>query len=116
MKITVTKQHINSARSNGEQITPLELAVYDLEMFEEVKIRSISEDTFGIYIDDMDMVLPQKASKAVLKFMETGEMKPFSFNLDLEVKMNVPTVDLDILPFEESFEDSFDYGFDLGFA
>lgn len=112
MKITVTKRNINSARSSAENITPIEFAVLDLEMFEEVKIHSISEGKFSIYIDDMDMVLPAKANKALIKYLETEEMRPFSFDLDLEEEMSIPTDDFDIV----GFEDSFDYGFDLDFA
>ncbi|MCI4666870.1 MAG: hypothetical protein MRZ79_01825 [Bacteroidia bacterium] len=112
MKISVTKLNIKAALENAEKMTPIELAILDLGMFEEVILKEVSEDKFSVYIDDMNVVLPTKANRALVKFNELAEMKPFSFELALEQELDIPTGDLEIMDFEESY----DFGFDLGFA
>jgi len=115
MNISISKRHINSAQSSNGKTHPLELAILDLDMFEEVNIKLIGEGRYSVDIDDMNVVLPRKVNKALDTYEESKEMKPFSFELDIEQELDFPTDNFDALDLENSLGMG-GMGFDLDFA
>ena len=84
MKINVTNSHITSAiRSEGKR-TPVEIAILDLDCFEEIHLQRPTENRFSLTVDGNAVKLPAKVQKGLLQFYEEGEMEAMSFDLPLD--------------------------------
>ncbi|MDW3651504.1 MAG: hypothetical protein R8P61_30775 [Bacteroidia bacterium] len=111
MKVIITKQHIKAAKLSEGRITPIEVALNDMDCFQEISLKEQEETgNFLLELDGMKMDLPKKASTQLRNFMETGEMKAFNFDLPMEEEIFVGE---DLLM--ESFEDSLHMDMDLDF-
>lgn len=109
MKITITKQHVLSAQESEGQYNPVELAILDQDMFEEVQTHM---DRGQMNLDGEMMPMPGKVLNALANFVETGMMRPMSF--DLEIEQPVVLVDEDFFMDEMvsgEFELDLDYNF-----
>ncbi|MEO0898216.1 MAG: hypothetical protein AAFY71_17525 [Bacteroidota bacterium] len=111
MKISVSKRNIKDAQNRSTKITPVELAILEVDMFEEIVLNQVDETSYSIDLDDMRIVLPSKVSHALTQYEETGEMKPLSFELAIEQELDIPTANFDMV----GLEDDFSMGFDLDF-
>lgn len=107
MKVTVTKRHINAAKLSEGKRTPVELAIMEMDCFEEIGLKPEGANGFILEIDGMFVSLPRKVQNGIRKFNSTYEMNPISFDLPLENDLMFTSDDM----LFEPFEDSFDYGY-----
>lgn len=111
MKVIITNQHIKAAKLSDGRLSPIEAALNDMDCFQEIFLKAKGEmGTFELEVDGMKIQLPTKAQKNLQKFLDTGEMKAFSFDLPMENEM----FEGDELTME-SFEDSLHLDMDLDF-
>ena len=83
MKISVTKRHIDAGKlSNG--ISPIELAIMDLDCFEDVQLRADDATGYLLEIDGLHVTLARHVQKALISFFEKQEMNPISFDLPVD--------------------------------
>jgi hypothetical protein len=87
MKINVSKRHIVSALGTNGKRSPIELAVMDLDCFEEIRLRHKDGYQYQLELVGETVVLPKKAQKALTNFFERGSMHAFSFELPLQSQM-----------------------------
>lgn len=110
MKISVTKKHIDAGRlSNGR--TPIELAVMDLDCFEEVELKADDITGYLLEIDGLNINLSKQVQKALSSFFERQEMKPISFDLPIGSETNFSEDDL-FMTVKNDFDDDDDDDFD----
>ncbi|MEM6801549.1 MAG: hypothetical protein AAF696_09095 [Bacteroidota bacterium] len=111
MKVIITKQHIKAAKLSEGRLTPIEVALNDMDCFQEINMKTEEETgKTTLELDGMKMDLPKKAQQALNTYMEEGEMKPFNFDLEMGDEIFVGE---DLLM--ESFEDSLHLDMDLDF-
>lgn len=111
MKVIITNQHIKAAKLSEGRLTPIEVALIDMDCFQEISITEKEETgEFILELDGMKTPLPKKAQKNLGTFLEQGEMKAFNFDLPVENEM-FGSEDLMM----ESFEDSLHLDMDLDF-
>ena len=84
MRINITPRHINSATHSGGRLTPVEIAVMDLDCFEDVVLVNSANNRYHFLLDGEKVKLPAKVAKATQRFAETHTMHPMSFNLSVE--------------------------------
>ncbi|MEO0470693.1 MAG: hypothetical protein AAF206_13790 [Bacteroidota bacterium] len=89
MKVNITKRHIKAARLSQGRLTPVELAVNELDCFEEIAIT----ENLQLDLDGMRIALPNRIRKALNQFEESGEMSPLSFDLSLDDSLFQPSSD-----------------------
>ena len=87
MNIKVTARHITAALSSEGKRTPLELAIMELDCFEEIHLQRPTENRFNLILDGNPQKLPAKVQKALLQFYEEGKMEAMSFDLPLEEEL-----------------------------
>ncbi|MEZ4776739.1 MAG: hypothetical protein R3D00_26420 [Bacteroidia bacterium] len=107
MKVTVTKRHINAARLSNGQRTPVELAVMEMDCFEEISLHPQGANGYGLSVDGMNVKLPKIVQKGIRKYIDKLEMDPMSFEMPLDNGLIMTKEDM----LFEPFEDSFDYGY-----
>ncbi|MEZ4829748.1 MAG: hypothetical protein R3C61_26210 [Bacteroidia bacterium] len=107
MKISVTKRHINAARLSNGTRTPVELAVMEMDCFEEVTLLPKGANGFMLAIDGQHIQLPKIVQKGTRKYLANQEMEPMSFELPMENALMMSREDM----LFEPYEDSFDYGY-----
>lgn len=83
MKVNVTARHIKAGRLSHGHRTPIELAVEELDCFEEVWLKAAG-DRVSLMADGSEIRLPRKVQEAVRSFRETGTMNPMTFELKLD--------------------------------
>ncbi len=84
MKVTISKRDIvSAARSNGKW-SPVEIALMDMDCFEEVRLSRPEPFQFRLDIDGNNVSLPKSVQKGLISFYEHGEMRPMSFDLVVE--------------------------------
>lgn len=111
MKVIITNQHIKAAKLSEGRLTPIEVALNDMDCFQEISIKTQEESMdFLLELDGMKIHMPKKAQKNLQKYVNEGEMKAFSFDLPMENEI----FDGDELMME-SFEDSLHLDLDLDF-
>lgn len=98
MRINITPRHISAAANSNGRRTPVELAVMDLDCFEEISLMA-DGNRFYLTLDGDRVKLPGKVGKALQQFQASQAMSPMSFNLPVESQ----TMD-----FEEFSMDLFD--------
>ncbi|MEL6594183.1 MAG: hypothetical protein AAFQ68_29035, partial [Bacteroidota bacterium] len=84
MKVTVTLRNIAVAKESQGKRSPVEIAVMELDCFEEVRLSRPSSNRFRLEVDGQQIKLNNKVQKALLNFYEEGDMKPLSFDMPLE--------------------------------
>jgi len=111
MKVIITNQHIKAAKSSEGRITPIEIALEDMDCFQEISLTAKGDThEFILELDGMKLQLPKKAQKNLHTFIDEGKMKAFSFDIAME---NEQYSEEDLLM--ESFEDSLHLDMDLDF-
>ena len=111
MKVIITNQHIKAAKLSEGRLTPIEVALNDMDCFQEISLKAKEETgVFILELDGMKTQLPKKAEKNLQTYLEQGEMKAFSFDLPMENEM-YGGEELTM----ESFEDSLHLDLDLDF-
>jgi len=105
MNILVSKQHIQAARLSNGQRTPIELAIMDMDCFEEVNLKILDTDLFSLELDGNAVPLTQNARTNLKKYLAGEEIKSFSFELPVDDPMMTGGDDL----LFESFDDPFGY-------
>ncbi|MDX1907060.1 MAG: hypothetical protein SF053_08505 [Bacteroidia bacterium] len=108
MKITVTPSHIRSARLTEGKRTPVELAVMDLECFEDVALRPLKTVGYYLELDGEKVKLPRKVQGLIQTWQETGEMEPFAF--DLKPGKDVSMSPADGLFLYNPYDEGYSYG------
>ncbi|MEL6670915.1 MAG: hypothetical protein AAFR61_01950 [Bacteroidota bacterium] len=106
MKVTVTKRHIQAAKLSNLR-TPVEIAVMELDCFEEVSLSRKEDGSYLLHIDGERIALPKKINQELDQFAETQHMKAVNFDLPVEEDVIVGEDEL----FLESFDDSFSLDF-----
>ena len=108
MKVTITSSHIKAAKLSKGKITPVEVALIDLDCFEEIYLSQNENGKYNLLIDGESVKLPRSIQQALKKFDEIGEMNSTSF--DLPVENN------DFFSEEDSLFEPIDDGFSFGFV
>ncbi|RMG56213.1 MAG: hypothetical protein D6722_26825 [Bacteroidetes bacterium] len=108
MKIAVTNRHIRAAKLSKGHRTPLEVAIMEMDCFEDVSLRGGAKRGFILELDGMRVDLPKRIQNLLEGYALTTEMKPFSFDLAVDNSHFVET--------EDYLLDSLDMGFEFGFA
>ena len=99
MKVNITKRHIKAAKLSKGGLTPVEVAVNDLDCFEEISLT----ESLQLNLDGMRISLPNRVRRALNQFSEEGEMSPLSFDLSLDDSLLQPSAD----SFFEMIDDGF---------
>jgi len=89
MKITITKRHIKAALDSNGKRTPVELAVMDEDCFEDVRLLGRETQRFMLDLDGNRIQLPAKVKKSLNAFFAEEKMKPFSFELPVEMEFGI---------------------------
>ena len=108
MKVTITNNHIRAAKLSKGKISPVEVALIDLDCFEEINLYQNENGNFNLKIDGDPVKLPRTIQNSLRKFAETGEMNTTSFDL--------PVGDNDFFSEEDLLFEPIDDGFSLGFV
>ncbi|TAE61034.1 MAG: hypothetical protein EAZ89_00970 [Bacteroidetes bacterium] len=112
MKINITKRHIKAAQLSSGKRTPVELAVMDLECFEDVRLKQLSASGYALVLDGEAVKLPRNVQKLTATFIETQEMTPFVF----ELKLKHDVLSGNDVYMYNPYEDSADLGLGYRFA
>ncbi|MEM7371514.1 MAG: hypothetical protein AAF587_23070 [Bacteroidota bacterium] len=107
MKVSVTKRHITSAKRSEGRLTPIEVAVMDLDCFAEINLLASSPSGYSLEVDGSRVKLPRSVQTALEVWEIQGDMKPVSFDLPIEDPF---------LSSEDLLLDNFDEGLDLGYG
>lgn len=111
MKVTVTRRHIRAAQTSKLQRNPVEIALLEMECFEEVSLTPLANG-FALKLDGEQVKLPRKVQQAIRTFQESGEMAPLGFDIKLNHEM---PVGLDGF-FSNPYEDDLGYGLSFRYA
>lgn len=106
MKIKVSHNNIAVALASQGKRSPVEIAVMELDCFEEVRLSRPTANRFRLEVDGQDVKLNSRVQKALLKFHETQEMDPLSFDLSLGEEMLLGGGEL----FVETMDDFYGFG------
>ena len=88
MKINVSKKHIKLALGTKGKRSPIEIAIMDMDCFEEVHLRQVNGYQYQVELDGEVILLPKKAQKALTNYYEKGTMEAISFDLPLYEQMH----------------------------
>ena len=112
MKISVNKRHIKAAQLGNGHMSPLEIAVAELDCFEEVKLYASANGSYAMEIDGIYVQLPRSVQKAVKNWESHQIMRPLDFELPInnEVYLEEDAMMLG------GFEDGLDIGMGFGVA
>ncbi len=106
MKVKVSLRNIAAAVQSEGKRSPIEIAVMELDCFEEVRLSRPTANRFRLEVDGQNVKLNNKVQKALLKFHETQEMDPISFDLPLGDDMLLGGGEL----FVETMDDFYGFG------
>jgi hypothetical protein len=112
MKISVNKRHIKAAQLGNGHMSPIEIAVAELDCFEEVQLYPNANGSYAMEIDGSFVTLPRNAQKAMAKWESDQLMRPMDFELPIH---NAVYLDDDALMLE-GYEDGLDIGMGFGAA
>lgn len=84
MNIHVTKRHIRAAQQSEGRRTPIELAIMEQDCFEEVHLLGHESRRWRVDLDGTHLALPRAVKKALDRYQDSLEMKPFTFDLPVE--------------------------------
>ncbi|MEM6347468.1 MAG: hypothetical protein AAF927_26495 [Bacteroidota bacterium] len=87
MKVNVSRRNIAVAIESQGKRSPIEIAIIELDCFEEVRLSRPTTNRFRLEVDGQNVKLNKKVQSALLKFHETQEMEPLSFDLPLGEEM-----------------------------
>lgn len=108
MKIAITQRHIHAAQLSRGRRTPLEVAIMEMDCFEEVSLTGAPGQRYGLSLDGMAISLPRRVQRLLDQYAEAGEMSPFSFDLAVD--------NSHFVEHEDYLLDSLDLGFEFGYA
>lgn len=106
MKVKISHRNIITASESQGQYSPLEIAVMELDCFEEVRLNRPSANRFRLEVDGQNVKLESKVQKALVRFYDTQEMSPLSFDLPLEEEMLLGEGEF----FVETMDDFYGFG------
>ncbi|MFK7922784.1 MAG: hypothetical protein AB8H47_12545 [Bacteroidia bacterium] len=109
MKVKISRRNIITALESQGKRSPVEIAVMELDCFEEVRLSRPSANRFRLEVDGQNVKLDNKVQKALVRFYDTEEMEPINFDLPLEEEMLLGGGEL----FVETMDDF--YGFGLNY-
>ncbi|MEM7659511.1 MAG: hypothetical protein AAF399_25575 [Bacteroidota bacterium] len=112
MNVSITKRHIKSAQLDQGRLSPLEIALVELDVFEQITIIPTGESVYHLDLDGTLVPLPARVSKAMTRWETEANMKPLSFELAIESDM-MGLGEEDFLV--ENFEDGLDFGFSYAY-
>ena len=113
MHISVTKKHIKATQLSQNNLTPVEIAVMELDCFEDVRLLTLEGQQYMLDLDGMQVVMTNAVYSALAQFEEDGSMRPLEF--DLPVGDSTEFVEDDFMM--ESFEEPLDLGgYGFGYA
>lgn len=108
MRITVTKKHIKAAQLSQNNLSPVEIAVMELDCFEEIRLIQMENDQYLLDLDGTQVVMPQSVNRALWRFETEGIMRTLDIDLPMEEEV-MDFLDQDLL-LGEGLEDSMDLG------
>lgn len=111
MKVSVTKRHISSAKRSEGRLTPIEVAVIDLDCFEEINLLATSPSGYSLEVDGNRVKLPRSVQTALESWETQADMKPVSFELPIDDPF-LTSEDLLL----DQFDDGLDFGLGFGYA
>lgn len=106
MKVNVTRRNILAALESQGKRNPIEFAVMELDCFEEIRLTRPTATRFRLEVDGQNVKLNNRVQKSLLKFQETQEMEPISFDLPLGEEMLLGGGEL----FVETMDDFYGFG------
>ncbi|WNJ16882.1 hypothetical protein [Pontibacter sp. G13] len=111
MKISVSKRHVNSARLSNGKRTPVELAIMEMDVFEDILLLASETGDISLKIDGMQIDLPKDVLSAIKTFQDTQNMRPMSFELPVDTDMFMGGEEVMLDAFDEVGGMDFDLDF-----
>ncbi|MEL6134564.1 MAG: hypothetical protein AAFR59_14485 [Bacteroidota bacterium] len=83
MIISITKKNIKAASQSDGLRTPIEVAIQELDCFEEIELRHREEGGYMLLLDGESIVLPSVATEALKNWFIHQRMSPTQFDIQL---------------------------------